>query len=68
VSIDEIGDDDDDVSDESASSSEEEDEVGELVTPEIDAQIIKTLTLIRKGDPSVYTPDKHFFSGTHFNS
>ncbi|CAG8438802.1 8730_t:CDS:10 [Ambispora leptoticha] len=33
------------------SSSEEEDEFGELVTPEIDAQIMKTITAIRAKDP-----------------
>ncbi|KAI9188121.1 Kinetochore protein Spc24 [Blastocladiella emersonii ATCC 22665] len=48
--------------DSDASSSEEEDEVGELVTPEVDAQILKTLTMIRKRDPAVYQPDTQFFS------
>ncbi|ORZ36830.1 KRI1-like family C-terminal-domain-containing protein [Catenaria anguillulae PL171] len=44
------------------SESEEEDEVGELVTPEVDAQILKTIALIRKKDPKVYQSESAFFS------
>ncbi|TPX64443.1 hypothetical protein SpCBS45565_g05866 [Spizellomyces sp. 'palustris'] len=44
------------------SESEEEDEVGELVTPEVDAQIMKTIATIRAGKPEVYDPKQQFFS------
>ncbi|KAJ3356751.1 KRRI-Interacting protein 1 [Allomyces javanicus] len=47
--------------DEDDSDSEEEDENGELVTPDVDAQILKTLALIRKRDPAVYQADRQFF-------
>jgi len=47
---------------ESSSDDEPEDEVGELVTPALDAQIVKTIALIRKKDPSVYDSSKSFFS------
>jgi protein KRI1 len=47
---------------ESESEGEPEDEVGELVTPALDAQIVKTIALIREKDPSVYDSSKQFFS------
>ncbi|CAG8548208.1 2876_t:CDS:2 [Paraglomus brasilianum] len=47
---------------ESDSTSEEEDEYGELVTPEIDAQILKTITAIRSKDPKVYDSNTSFFA------
>lgn len=50
-------------SDESSSDDEEEDEVGELVTPEVDAQILTTISKIRRKDPVVYDASKNFFSG-----
>ncbi|KAG0265343.1 KRRI-Interacting protein 1 [Linnemannia exigua] len=40
---------------------EEEDEFGELVTPEIDGQIMKTIGLIRNQDPKIYEATSHFF-------
>ncbi|KAL7750013.1 Kinetochore protein Spc24 [Sorochytrium milnesiophthora] len=43
------------------SSSEEEDENGELVTPDIDAQILRTIATIRAKAPEVYQKDKWFF-------
>jgi protein KRI1 len=48
-------------SDES-STSEEEDEFGELVTPEVDAQIMKTIVAIKSKDPKVYDSQSNFFS------
>ncbi|KAJ2842386.1 Ribosome biogenesis protein Kri1, partial [Coemansia brasiliensis] len=53
--------DDSEGSDES-SSDEMEDENGELITPELDAQIIKTLTALQSKDTSVYNPKVNFFS------
>ena len=37
-----------------SSTSESEDEIGELVTPQVDAQIWRTLALLREGAPEVY--------------
>lgn len=37
-----------------SSTSESEDEMGELVTPQVDAQIWRTLALLREGAPEVY--------------
>jgi protein KRI1 len=37
-----------------SSTSESEDEVGELVTPHVDAQIWRTLAMLREGAPEVY--------------
>jgi len=37
-----------------SSTSESEDELGELVTPHVDAQIWRTLAMIREGAPEVY--------------
>jgi hypothetical protein len=56
---DEDGEDDD----ETDESDEEEDEAGALVTAEIDAQIMKTIGLIRSKNPSVYDPERKFFAG-----
>ncbi|KAJ3181113.1 KRRI-Interacting protein 1 [Gaertneriomyces sp. JEL0708] len=39
-----------------------EDENGALVTPELDAQIMKTIAKIRAGDPTVYDSSRNFFS------
>ena len=47
---------------EESSDSEVEDETGELVTPEVDAQIMKTLTLLKSKNPQVYDPETTFFS------
>ncbi|KAJ1816802.1 Ribosome biogenesis protein Kri1, partial [Coemansia sp. RSA 2598] len=40
----------------------EEDENGELITPELDAQILKTLTALRSKDKSIYDSKVNFFS------
>ena len=40
--------------DDDSSTSESEDEVGELVTPHVDAQIWRTLAMLREGAPEVY--------------
>ncbi|TPX35681.1 hypothetical protein SmJEL517_g01900 [Synchytrium microbalum] len=40
---------------------EVEDEEGELVTPPIDAQILKTIAMIQAKDPKVYEPENKFF-------
>lgn len=37
-----------------SSTSESEDEIGELVTPHVDAQIWRTLAMLREGAPEVY--------------
>jgi protein KRI1 len=39
---------------EDSSSSESEDEVGELVTPQLDAEIWRTIAMIRERRPEVY--------------
>jgi len=48
-------------SEESESTSEEEDETGQLVTPFLDAQIVKTIASIKRKDPEVYDPKTAFF-------
>ncbi|KAK6335669.1 KRRI-Interacting protein 1 [Orbilia brochopaga] len=50
-------------SDES-SSSEDEDEIGELVTNDLDAQIQATINAIRSKDPRVYDTTSKFFDDT----
>ncbi|KAL1876065.1 Kinetochore protein Spc24 [Paecilomyces lecythidis] len=55
--------DDDDASDGSdESSSEEEDEEGELVTEDLDKEIMATLNAIRSKDPRVYDNSVTFYS------
>ena len=49
-------DDDDDESD-----SEDEDDDGELVSPELDIQIVKTINSIRKRDPKIYDKNAKWF-------
>nr|CAG8614108.1 14347_t:CDS:10 [Entrophospora candida] len=49
----------------SDSTSEEEDEYGELITPEVDAQIMKTITAIRSKDPKVYNSQANFFAASN---
>ncbi|KAF9963830.1 KRRI-Interacting protein 1 [Modicella reniformis] len=44
-----------------SSEDEEEDENGELITPALDGQIMKTIGLIRDQDPSIYEATNHFF-------
>ncbi|KAI8575602.1 hypothetical protein K450DRAFT_261154 [Umbelopsis ramanniana AG] len=50
-------------SEEEESTDEEEDENAELLTPEVDAQIMKTIAAIRTKDPQVYDAKKEFFVG-----
>lgn len=50
-----------DYEEESSSTSEEEDENAELVTPHIDAQIMRTFAAIKTRDPEIYEK-KDFFS------
>jgi protein KRI1 len=45
-----------------SSSEEEEDEMGELITPELDAQILRTISLIRSKDPVIYDTLQTFFN------
>ncbi|KAI9591027.1 KRI1-like family C-terminal-domain-containing protein [Syncephalis fuscata] len=45
-----------------SSSSDEEDETGELLTPEMDAQIMQTLLALRSKDPRVYDKETNFYS------
>ncbi|ORX59286.1 Krr1-domain-containing protein [Piromyces finnis] len=44
------------------STSEEEDEYGELITPEVDAQIMKTILKVKAHDKDIYDSEKKFFS------
>ncbi|KAI9334272.1 KRI1-like family C-terminal-domain-containing protein [Obelidium mucronatum] len=53
-------DEEDDASD--SESDEEEDENGELLTKELDLQILKTIGIIRSKKPEIYDPKKVFFS------
>jgi protein KRI1 len=46
-----------------SSSSDEDDETGELLTPAMDAQIMRTLLALRSKDPSVYDENTKFYSG-----
>lgn len=50
-----------DVSDSDSESDYIEDEDGELVTPAIDAQILRTLAEIRARDQKIYDPQSKFF-------
>ena len=47
-------------------SLEEEDEEGDLVTPEVDAKILETISIIRAKDENIYKPEKVFFSEKDF--
>jgi len=47
---------------EGSSDDEIEDEDGDLVTPALDKQILKTISLIKAKDPAVYNPKTNFFS------
>eukprot|EP00299_Pterocystis_sp_00344_P019094 c9506_g1_i1.p1 GENE.c9506_g1_i1~~c9506_g1_i1.p1 ORF type:complete len:570 (-),score=177.13 c9506_g1_i1:45-1703(-) len=53
--------------DESESSSSDEDDDAELLTPEVDVTISKTLAMIKKKDPAIYDPAKKFFSEETFD-
>ena len=45
----------------SDSDSEIEDEDGELITPQVDAQIMKTITLLQKKSKEIYDGEKKYF-------
>jgi protein KRI1 len=47
--------------DDSESSSEEEDENAELLTPLVEAGVMRTLQLIKERDPAIYDKDKVWF-------
>ena len=49
--------------DSDASTSESEDEEGDLLTPKLDVQILKTLQALKRGDDSVYDKNVAFFDG-----
>ncbi|KAJ3218014.1 KRRI-Interacting protein 1 [Clydaea vesicula] len=51
----------DDDEESESSTDEEEDEVGELITPELDSQIVKIIEKIKNKDPLVYDSTKNFF-------
>ena len=61
------GDDDDFESDDSSSSSESEDEDGELLTTNVDMDILKTIQAVRKRDESIYDPKQKFFGTNNDN-
>jgi protein KRI1 len=49
---------------EESEESEEEDETGQEMTPDVDAQILRTIAAIRCKSKEVLESDKNFFSGT----
>lgn len=46
----------------SDSEDVEEDEVGDILTPEVDAQVLKTIARIRSKDDTIYSKDSVFFT------
>lgn len=48
--------------DSDSSSSEEEDEGAEALTPQVEKDFLRTLSLIRSKDPSIYDSQVSFFS------
>ena len=48
--------------DDESSTSESEDELGELVTPQLDAEIWRTIAMIRERRPEVYNESWKGFS------
>ncbi len=56
----EVGSEFDDTSEESEYSTEDED--GSLMNPQTEAQVLKTITLIRSRDPSIYDKNAVYFS------
>ena len=55
-------------SSESDSSDEEEDEVGELFTPSVNVQFLKTIKALRKKDDKIYDPNSRFFDDDNYNA
>jgi len=47
----------------SSSSSAPEDEVGDLVTDNVESKFIKTLAKLRTKNPEIYQQNKFFFDG-----
>ncbi|KAJ1949815.1 Ribosome biogenesis protein Kri1, partial [Dispira parvispora] len=54
-------------SSDSEDSASEEDEVGELATPEIHVQVLKTLGAIRQRDQRIYDTQTEFFTEEQMN-
>lgn len=50
-------------SEDDSETEEEEDEVGEEITPDVDAQILKTILAIRNRVPEIYDSQINFFGG-----
>ncbi|KAJ3339899.1 hypothetical protein HDU93_007673 [Gonapodya sp. JEL0774] len=59
--IDRRGDDGDGDGDDDSEEGELEDEVAELVTPEVDAKIMRTIAMLRARDPRIYDPKTKIF-------
>jgi len=57
-------DNDDDSSSSSSSSSTDEDEDAELLTPNLDRDILKTINALRNKDETIYNSNVRFFSGS----
>lgn len=45
-----------------SSSSEEEDDEAEALTPQVEKEFLRTLSLIKSKDPCIYNKDMAFFS------
>lgn len=45
-----------------SSSSEEEDDEAEALTPQVEKEFLRTLSLIKSKDPYIYNKDMAFFS------
>lgn len=50
----------------SSSSSDEEDSDAELVTPEVGAKVLSTISRIRMGRKEIYDPEQKFFNDEDF--
>ncbi|KAG5457020.1 MAG: hypothetical protein BJ554DRAFT_3079, partial [Olpidium bornovanus] len=50
-------------SEEDDDDDEEEDEYAEMLTPEVDLQVLKTLARIKSQDPEIYDSGKSYFTG-----
>lgn len=57
-----------DSDDSNITTSDEEDELGDLLTPELDAQLLKTVAKIRSKDSSIYNSNSEFFSEEQMES